>query len=143
MAEGARILSSAPLQILIYFNGWYSPIYFILTLLMLIYKGNKFTYPSQPYGFEVAFIVIYVFIEYARLVIGSRGNRLEAVSSMLWFLLLSGPILFLHFYFLLMQTYVLRLDEVLGAIGVFFVGLQCLLGTFVMMTFRRGAGHIA
>ncbi len=38
-SSSVRILSSLPLQVLIYFNRWFAVLYFILNCLIFIYKG--------------------------------------------------------------------------------------------------------
>jgi transmembrane protein 216 len=52
--SGAQtILSSLPLQVLIYFDGWYSGLYLILNLCIYSYKGSRYYYPKGAIVLEV------------------------------------------------------------------------------------------
>ena len=51
MARSGQVLTSLPLEILYYFGGWYDVFFWVLTLLVFIYKGTQLclhdTYFSQ------------------------------------------------------------------------------------------------
>eukprot|EP00741_Cyanophora_paradoxa_P014313 tig00020780_g13804.t1 len=135
--EGTRILSSLPLQILIYFNIWYAFIYFWLNVAIFIYKGTWLPYPPNTLGWEIAFIIVYAVVESCRLFLGSKGNKTEQVPPMVWFLLISAAIAFGNIYYIYLQIYVLRVDVVINAIHLFFVGSEVIFAIFTTLTFQR------
>ena len=64
---GTRILSSLPLQVLVYFNYIFCWLYAVLNIAVFAYKGQEFLYPAGVWGWEIAFTAIYLFIEPVRL----------------------------------------------------------------------------
>jgi hypothetical protein len=58
---------------------------------------------------------------------------------MLWCVLLTVPLLALHVFYLLAQTYVLHIEQVLNGLAIGFQGLQALLGIFSMYSFQSAA----
>ena len=102
-------------------------------------------------------MIFYIFVDRARLYIGSKGNKTEQILPMLLFDLLCVPIIITNVYvlfkyslaslniatttksryYLSLQTYVTRLDVVLGSIAVTFVGLEIILGLLATLSFLR------
>lgn len=78
--------------------------------------------------------------------LGSKGNRSLHAPTLYFACLLAGPVVWMHVYYMLQQTYVLRVDTFLNAVSVGFVGVQFLLGAFAAAGFpkdnrgRRGGG---
>mmetsp|Transcript_18867 Transcript_18867/g.32473 ORF Transcript_18867/g.32473 Transcript_18867/m.32473 type:complete len:144 (+) Transcript_18867:41-472(+) len=135
--RGTKILSSLPFQVLVYFNSWYCGIYFWLNIAIFIYKGLNLPYPPNTFGWEVVFIVVYVPVELCRLFLGSKGNKTEHAGPMYWFLLLSAPVAFGNIYYMILQIYVLRIDQVLNVINLVFIGLEVIFAIFAIITFHR------
>jgi hypothetical protein len=67
----------------------------------------------------------------------TKGNLLELVGPTLFSLLLSAPVIVFHAYMVQLQTYVLRLDQVINAIALAGVGVQVALGLAAALTFWR------
>ena len=89
------------------------------------------------YPATVAMVFILCIIEQARLFLGSSGNKTETVGPLAWCLALSLPALVGYVYFMRLQIFVTRLDLVINAIGVGFVGLEIILGVFTVVTFVK------
>eukprot|EP00163_Fabomonas_tropica_P034036 TRINITY_DN9280_c0_g1_i1.p1 TRINITY_DN9280_c0_g1~~TRINITY_DN9280_c0_g1_i1.p1 ORF type:complete len:108 (+),score=17.28 TRINITY_DN9280_c0_g1_i1:152-475(+) len=107
MNNPAPILSSLPLQMLIFFNGYYDVIYILGTLFLLIYKRIQLPYPEgNTWDIEFAYMFPFMAIEVIRLYIGSKGNKTERRALMLWFIGLTAPCLGLMVYYIRYQTYV-------------------------------------
>jgi len=122
--------SSLPLQILLYFNVWWSPVWFLSSLILLVYKGLALPYPQSIYGAEIVFIIALVFIDFTRIFIGTKANKTLHFPSILFFLFLTSGLVLGCVYFLLWQTYVMRLDIVVGSIEIVFAGAEFLVGVF-------------
>ena len=109
---------------------------------------------------QALFVIFYIFVDRARLYIGSKGNKTEQILPMLLFDLLCVPIIITNVYvlfkyslaslniattttttksryYLSLQTYVTRLDVVLGSIALTFVGLEIILGLLATLSFLR------
>ncbi|KAM9149375.1 transmembrane protein 80 [Pangshura tecta] len=66
----SSVLSSVPLQILFYLNGFYYIFYFLATLLMIIYKSQVFSYPDNYLALDLALLFIMAILEAIRLYLG-------------------------------------------------------------------------
>ena len=132
---GRQILSSLPLQILIYFNGWYCVAYFQIEALLFIYKDHHFYYPPDIMAWEASMLSMLAIMEVVRLFLASKGNKTESMRPMLWAILISFPIITGYVWFLRLQTYVMRLEIILAAIGLSFVGLEWILSLGAAGTF--------
>ncbi|CAM9738387.1 unnamed protein product [Phaeothamnion confervicola] len=135
-AGHAVILSSLPLQILVYFDGWYSAFYFLINICLYIYKDYKYYFPSKDLGLELSCVCLYALLQWARLFSTSKGNKTEALQPLLLSLVLTVPVVLLYVFLLCLQTYVLRVDIIVGSIAVAFAGLESLLACTTAWTFH-------
>ncbi|XP_039254251.1 transmembrane protein 216-like [Styela clava] len=134
---GREVLSSVPLQMLLYLSGIYLLIFFIGEVLLFIYKGEVLTYPSDNLAVDVILLFLLCGMEVLRIFFASKGNLTERTLTMLGSVMLLVPTVVLVVYFLVWQTYVLRMDVILTGI---FLGLQCIeliLSLVSMVVFGR------
>mmetsp|Transcript_13519 Transcript_13519/g.19873 ORF Transcript_13519/g.19873 Transcript_13519/m.19873 type:complete len:149 (-) Transcript_13519:170-616(-) len=134
---GRQILSSLPLQILLYFNGWYSFSFFFLNLIIFGYKGYKYFYSMGTLAWEIILLFLLGSVDTSRLFFASKGNKTEQIPPLLWSIALSFPIIFGHSYFMTLQTYVLRLDVVINVIALAFTASEVALSIITFMRFYR------
>ena len=136
MSGSARgMLSSLPLQVLLFFNGWYDCIYVVISVLEYIYKGSRLPYPTGALGLEIFGIFMIAVIEPCRLIVASRGNKTETVGPLAWNLGLSIPLFGAYAYYLRYQVFVLRLDQVLNIIAVVLLAIEWLLSLITAIVF--------
>ena len=64
---GSRPQSSLPLQIVVYFNHWWSVLYFVLNLVFFTYKGWKYPYVESAIAWEVTFVFLFAALDVVRL----------------------------------------------------------------------------
>ncbi|GAQ91181.1 hypothetical protein KFL_007390050 [Klebsormidium nitens] len=140
--QARQVLTSLTLEILFYFGKLYDYFYWILTLLIFIYKGSKLPYPKHVFGLELAFLFMFLIVEPTRIFLGSKGNKTEQAGPLGWSLALAAPILSMHFYFILGQTYVLRIEQFLNGVGVGFAGLQVLMGLLTTAAFMNASQRL-
>ena len=109
------MLSSLPLQILFFFNGWYDVAFTIAMSSLYAWKGSTLPYPDElrpMLGLEVAIVFLLAIIEYARIFLGTKGNKTEQSGPLLMSLVLGVPAMIANVYFLRLQIYVTRADLV-------------------------------
>ena len=109
------MLSSLPLQILFFFNGWYDAAFTIAMAALYAWKGSTLPYPDElrpMLGLEVAIVFLLAIIEYARIFLGTKGNKTEQPGPLLMSLGLGVPSMIAYVYFLRLQIYVTRADLV-------------------------------
>ena len=138
------MLSNLPLQVVLYFNGWYDAFYVILMLGLYIWKGTALPYPgplSGLLGLEIVLLFLLAAIEYARISLASRGNKTERSPSLILSVLLAFPSTYLFFYFFYQQVYVTRLDLIVSVTGIGFVALETLISLLVIMTLSTRHTH--
>ncbi|POI29535.1 hypothetical protein CIB84_006715 [Bambusicola thoracicus] len=109
-------LSSVPLQILFYINGFYYIFYFVATLAMIIYKSKL-----QP--------ELFVFLQ------GSKGNLTEEEAPLGLSLVITVGSMILSVYFLIWQTYVLRADVIINTVLLFTYGLESVFEVLAIAAF--------
>ena len=113
------MLSSLPLQILFFFNGWYDAAFTIAMAALYAWKGSTLPYPDElrpMLGLEVAIVFLLAIIEYARIFLGTKGNKTEQPGPLLMSLGLGVPSMIAYVYFLRLQIYVTRADLVRRAL---------------------------
>ncbi|XP_056349982.1 transmembrane protein 80 isoform X1 [Oenanthe melanoleuca] len=120
----SEILSSLPLQILLYVNGIYYIFYFLATLAMIIYKSQVFSYPDDLLAPDLAVLFLMGILEVPRLYLGFKGNLTEAEAPLGLSLGLTVGSVVLCVYLLLWQTYVLWADVLLNAVLLSTYGLE-------------------
>jgi len=118
--------SSLPYQILVYLYRWYLPLILVLQSLTLAFKTLTLPYPTGNIVSEVFLLVFFALIEYGRIESGERGNLTEKLSYVLASLVLQVPSCVVLVYWLLWQTYVLRVEVVVVVSAMVVQGLQLL-----------------
>ncbi|XP_038263645.1 transmembrane protein 216 isoform X4 [Dermochelys coriacea] len=137
MAPRSRQLSSTPLEILLFLNGWYYATYFLLEIFIFIYKGLLLPYPSANLALDLVMLFLYLGIEVTRIFFGSKGNLCQRKVPLSISLALTFPAAVMAAYYLLLQTYALRLEAILNAILLLFYAIELLLGILTLASFSR------
>mmetsp|Transcript_16904 Transcript_16904/g.43410 ORF Transcript_16904/g.43410 Transcript_16904/m.43410 type:complete len:145 (-) Transcript_16904:246-680(-) len=133
-------LSNLPLQVLLFFNGWYDVVYVIVMLCLFIWKGTELPYPGNLGGIlalEVCLLFVLGVLEYCRIFLASRGNKTERSGPLIFSCILSIPCAYFFFYYLFQQVYVSRFDITLGTIGLSFIGLELILSLLVIVSVMK------
>ncbi|KAH1172041.1 transmembrane protein 216 isoform X1 [Mauremys mutica] len=132
-----RQLSSTPLEILLFLNGWYYATYFLLEIFIFVYKGLLLPYPSANLALDLVMLFLYLGIEVTRIFFGSKGNLCQRKVPLSISLALTFPAAVMAAYYLLLQTYALRLEAILNAILLLFYAVELLLGILTLASFSR------
>ena len=152
-----KVLTSLSLQVFIYFGAWYDLFYWVLNILVFVYKGEwagrliqlpsalpccsphslgtQLPYPSSNFALEFSFSWIWPLVAIPSLYLLSKGNKTESAAPVFFGIFLALLPLAMYVYFVAFQTYVLKVDLFLNGVAIFFVGLQVLLGLFAAIVF--------
>uniref|UniRef100_A0A673JL05 Transmembrane protein 216 n=2 Tax=Sinocyclocheilus rhinocerous TaxID=307959 RepID=A0A673JL05_9TELE len=130
-------LSSTPLQILFHLNGWYFAAFFVAEILMFIYKGVILPYPQANLILDVVLLLLFLGLETLRLFYGWKGNLCQRSLALFVSVAVLVPCAVLSVYYLLLQTFVLRLEFVLNAVLLCFYSFELLLGLMTISVFSR------
>lgn len=105
-------------QILLVIHTIYSFVYFILEMICFICVKNfpPFLYGTGAYGIDIFGLIVYFLHQVLRFHNANFGNRTESSST----LIMSFPIvaLFIYPYYWALQSYILRIEEILNIVGV-------------------------
>uniref|UniRef100_A0A8C6B0A8 Transmembrane protein 216 n=1 Tax=Monodon monoceros TaxID=40151 RepID=A0A8C6B0A8_MONMO len=142
MAPVGKRLSSTPLEILFFLNGWYYATYFLLELFIFLYKALTFVsaglllpYPTANLILDVVILFLYLGIGVIRLFFGTKGNLCQRKMPLAISVALTFPSAMMASYYLLLQTYVLRLEAVMNGISLFFCDSELLLEVLTLAAF--------
>lgn len=127
--------SSLPLQILVYFDGYFTAFWAALNVALLTYKGGDLPYPRQVLTAEIVGVALMVLIAWSRLTLGSYGNKTQRPWPTLGFFFLSGIALVGFVYYLGWQTYITRFDVIANSMAIGFAGLEMFLSFFTFLVF--------
>ncbi|CAG5135757.1 unnamed protein product [Candidula unifasciata] len=130
--KNQEYVTNLPLQMLLYFNCFYFPFWFIGSLVILDLKWERLI---DLYRIVlVAIYVVYFIIEVVRLYLGYLGNLMERVpelaGSWLLTLLLTFPLILL--LNINDNALLLPLERALHILMAIFVGLEVIVGYFAI-----------
>ncbi|XP_060784020.1 transmembrane protein 216 isoform X1 [Neoarius graeffei] len=133
------ILSSMPLQVLFYLNVWYFAAFFIAEILMFIYKGILLPYSQANLILDIVLLFLYLGLEALRLFYGWKGNLCESTLILIVSVGVLVPCTVISVYYLLLQTFILRLEFILNAILLCFYTLELVLALITIAAFSRAS----
>ncbi|CAK6977424.1 transmembrane protein 216 isoform X2 [Scomber scombrus] len=108
---------------------------------MFIYKGVLLPYPSDNLVLDLVLLLLFLGLENLRIFYGWKGNLCERSLSSGLSLFILLPCAALAVYYLLLQTFVLRLEFLLSAVLLCFYAAEFLLGLFSLSAFSRSKGY--
>ncbi|XP_009459386.1 PREDICTED: transmembrane protein 216, partial [Nipponia nippon] len=94
-------------------------------------------YPFTNLVLDVVLLFLYLGTEATRIFFGSKGNLCQRKVPLSISLALTVPAAVMATYYLLLQTYALRLEAILNAILLLFYALELLLGILALVSFSR------
>ncbi|CAM9614142.1 unnamed protein product [Ectocarpus sp. 13 AM-2016] len=126
----SEISSSLSLQILIYYNGLLSLIYFVLGGGLVIEKLYSYKFESELQRTVLAPIFIsWAIAEVHRFYFGYKGNIKEMVPHMCAFLLMTVfPQMFCLAFLAFFQEHQFPVDPIFGAIHIAFLASETIIG---------------
>ena len=128
------------LQILLYFNKWFAILFFLLNMIVFIYKGYYLPYPPSALGLEVFQVFLYAILEMIRIFQASHGNKTEQTGPLIVSMFLAIGTIVVNVVLLELQTYVLRIDFVINLVSICFVSLEVLISFLAMLKFCKEHG---
>ncbi|KAI3351549.1 hypothetical protein L3Q82_020236 [Scortum barcoo] len=106
-------------------------------VVVVVYGGIMLPYPSGNLVLDVVLLLLFLGLETLRIFYGWKGNLCERSLASCASLFILLPCAALAVYYLLLQTFVLRLEFLLSAVLLCFYGLEFLLGLLSVSAFSR------
>ncbi|XP_043562011.1 transmembrane protein 216-like isoform X2 [Chiloscyllium plagiosum] len=135
MRKPPPVLSLTPLEVLLFLNTWYYAAYFVAEILLFIYKSQLLPYTSANLTLDLVMLFLYLGVEIMRIFFGSKGNLCQRKVPLTISLVLLGPSTIMAVYYMLLQTYVLRLEVTINAILLVFYVFELVLYTVGLISF--------
>ncbi|TRY97448.1 hypothetical protein DNTS_008195 [Danionella cerebrum] len=104
---------------------------------MFVYKGVILPYPQDNLILDIFLLLLFLGLETLRLFYGWKGNLCQRSLSLSVSVAVLVPCAVLSVYYLLLQTFVLRLEVVLNAVLLGFYCFELLLGLMTISIFSR------
>ncbi|GCB76247.1 hypothetical protein scyTo_0015453 [Scyliorhinus torazame] len=131
------VLSLPSLEVLLLLNSWYYAAYFVAEILLFVYKSLLLPYTPANLTLDLVMLFLYLGVEVIRIFFGSKGNLSQRKVPFTISLVLLGPSTIMAIYYMLLQTYVLRLEVTINAILLVFYVFELLLYSVGLISFSR------
>ncbi|XP_078076662.1 transmembrane protein 216-like isoform X4 [Mustelus asterias] len=128
-------LSLSSMEVLLFLNTWYYAAYFVAEILLFIYKSLLLPYTPANLILDLVMLFLYLGVEVIRIFFGSKGNLSQRKVPFSISLVLLGPSTIMAVYYMLLQTYVLRLEVIINAILLVFYVFELLLYIVGLISF--------
>ncbi|XP_078076663.1 transmembrane protein 216-like isoform X5 [Mustelus asterias] len=134
-AKPPPVLSLSSMEVLLFLNTWYYAAYFVAEILLFIYKSLLLPYTPANLILDLVMLFLYLGVEVIRIFFGSKGNLSQRKVPFSISLVLLGPSTIMAVYYMLLQTYVLRLEVIINAILLVFYVFELLLYIVGLISF--------
>jgi transmembrane protein 216 len=129
--------SSTALHLLLCINIHYTIFWFILEIVLFIFKYYHLPYAASAFGIEISMIFILCFNEFIREFFGIKGN-LILQNNHLIVSIIYGIISIIGFiFFLVWQSYIQRAEILLSTIGLTLITIEILLSIITIILNHR------
>ncbi|XP_037539622.1 transmembrane protein 80-like [Nematolebias whitei] len=135
-SRSAGLMSSVALQLLLNVTSFYFVFYFLFTLGLIVRKSLTLSYPADALTCDVALLFLLAALHLLHFFCGVKGNLTESESYILGNLVVTAPTILVSVYFLVWQTYVMRMDVIISSI---LVAVYSLDGVMALVTLARFA----
>ncbi|EEB10956.1 conserved hypothetical protein [Pediculus humanus corporis] len=129
--------SSLGFEILLYLNSYYFCIFIIAEICIGIFKIINLPYPTGVLMSESLIMIFLSCTETIRIFMGHKGNLTEQSLGVLISILLTIPSVLGILYFLLWQTYVLRIESILCGIQLSLQGIEFCFAIICLLRFCK------
>eukprot|EP00747_Dinoflagellata_sp_TGD_P168777 gnl/TRDRNA2_/TRDRNA2_195982_c0_seq1.p1 gnl/TRDRNA2_/TRDRNA2_195982_c0~~gnl/TRDRNA2_/TRDRNA2_195982_c0_seq1.p1 ORF type:complete len:201 (-),score=26.31 gnl/TRDRNA2_/TRDRNA2_195982_c0_seq1:186-788(-) len=117
------------LHVLLLSAWWLHVAFYGISLLVLLwYKGRRFTYPPGTLAQEVVVLLMLLSLQTLRLEVGKRGRKVHHAGLIGIYVWLALPAAFLISYHLNFQVYVTQLEIIICALSLAVLGLEAAAG---------------
>ncbi|XP_026498768.1 transmembrane protein 216-like [Vanessa tameamea] len=124
MSKMTNVNSSLAYEILLYLNSFYLGMFFVCEIAMGILKAINVSYPENALWTEAGIFCVLCLVEVIRIFLGRRGNLASKKVPVFFSVLLTIPCAVGVCYFLIYQTYILRLEYIWCAVMLMFHALE-------------------
>jgi len=129
--------SSTALHIILHVNIIYTILWFILEILLFIFKYFHLSYATNAFGLEISIVFILCLNEFLRQFFGIKGNLMLETGLLIIFIAYGLFCAIGFVFFLILQSYVQRLEILLSGIGLALILIEILLSIITLIRNSR------
>lgn len=107
--------------------------FIIIELALFIFKGFSFPISRHSISVEISALFFYFIIKLSRIYLAEIGNRSESVNYIIYSTILITGDIYTHIYFLCLSVYVLEIEVIINAFGLFMVLFELLSSIYTMI----------
>eukprot|EP00038_Savillea_parva_P025370 m.47351 g.47351 ORF g.47351 m.47351 type:complete len:146 (+) comp6878_c0_seq1:306-743(+) len=138
-----KVSPNVSLQILFSLNIWFLVFFFVLMNGIFWWKGYVLPYKERNWYGEYFGLWLFLALETIRLYFGMRGNLTKHTELMVVCIVLTMVSIPCYVYYLIAQTYVLRIENILLIITIVLEGLELLLSFLAAVRFSNQVADFA
>lgn len=135
--------SSTTLHILLHVNIVFTIFWLILEILCFIFKLYHLSYPPNAFGIEIAMVIILSFNDFIRHFFGIKGNLVLKPILLIIFLLYSVFCSIGFVFFLVLQSFVQRVEILLSGIALALILIEVFLSIIVLILNYRAMPELS
>ncbi|KAJ2941484.1 hypothetical protein O0L34_g14531 [Tuta absoluta] len=124
MSKIMNVNSSLAYEILMYLNSFYLGMFVVCEVAMGILKAINVSYPENALLTEGGIFLALCLVEVIRIFLGRKGNLVSKKIPVFFSVVLTIPSAVGVCYFLIYQTYILRLEYIWCAVMLMFHALE-------------------
>lgn len=128
---------SIPLLSINFYESLFFTIYVFIEIGLLIYKNQKYPFPTYALNIEGTILAMFILTQVARYMIIQKGILDKQPSKIILYVILTIFVIPSYVFFLRLQTYVLLVEVFINWIGIAFNIMQVLLSIWVWKVFQR------
>lgn len=129
--------SSTALHILFRLNVHYTIFWFILEILLFIFKYYNLPYATNAFGIEMAMIFMLCFNEFIRQFFGIKGNLMLKADHLIISIVYGVFCIIGFIFFLVWQSYIQRVEILLSTISLTLIVIEILLSIITLFLDSR------
>jgi hypothetical protein len=129
--------SSTALHILLHANIIYTIFWFILEILLFIFKYYHLSYAANAFGLEISLVFIVCFNDFLRHFFGIKGNLMLNSALLIIFIVYGLFCAVGYVFFLIWQSYTQRLEIFLSGISLALIVIEILLSIITLIRNSR------
>ena len=92
--------------------------------MLLLIKQQQLAYPLGQFAIELIILITYAFLTAAKVSVGFLGNKTETAKWLVVMMVFGVFCCFTNVYFLVWQTWIMRMEVLLGLTAVGFSVLE-------------------
>ena len=128
---------SVPLLSVNFYESIFMFIWTFLEIALLVYKNQKYPFPTYAVNIEGGIIAMFVITQVIRYLIVERGILDKNPTAIIFYIILTVFIIPQYVFFLRLQTYSLLIDVIINSVGVGLNVIEIGLAVWVWQVFKR------